>query len=128
MQGLDANHLPQEESERSEAEMIDQMKASDSDMIDPGLTSKNMELPSSVVMEQDKVDVPSERDNLCNPLAAAEAKYCLTKENRMDESQVFNGIWHLLVHFYGYYLSILLMNSFLLGPIKICEHYRNQIL
>lgn len=128
MQGPIANPLPQEKSDCSEANMV-QLKSFDSDMVDPRLTSKNMELPSSLVMEQEKVDVSSERNILCNPLAAVEAKYCLTEENQMDVNTV--GIWHMisvLVWLMVNILSILFMNSFPIGLIKNYYRCRNQIL
>ncbi|XP_024638089.1 chromatin structure-remodeling complex protein SYD isoform X1 [Medicago truncatula] len=74
--------LPQEKSECSEAEMVHQIKASDCDMVDPGLTSKSKELTSLSVMEEDKVDASPERDVLCNPLAATE-----NEENQMDDNE-----------------------------------------
>ncbi|CAL5198820.1 unnamed protein product [Lathyrus oleraceus] len=64
------NPLPQEKSVCSEAEMVDL-----------GLTSKTMELPSSA-MEKDKVDVLSERDILRNPLDATKRE-----DNQMDDNK-----------------------------------------
>ncbi|CAJ2634407.1 unnamed protein product [Trifolium pratense] len=76
-----ANPLPQEESQCSEAETVHQIKVSDCDMVDPGLTSESIELPLSV-MDEDKVDVSIERDILCNPLAGA-----ASEENQMDDNE-----------------------------------------
>ncbi|KAJ1395171.1 SNF2-related, N-terminal domain [Sesbania bispinosa] len=88
--GLIVSPLPQQKTECSEAARVDQMKTPDYDKVDLGLTSKNMELPSSLVMEQDKADVSYERDNLCNPLATAEPKY-LTEENCRDANEESNA-------------------------------------
>jgi hypothetical protein len=56
-------------------------------MVDPGLISGSTELPLSV-MEEDKVDVSTERDNiLCNPLAGSESE-----ENQIVDNEVFCGI------------------------------------
>ncbi|KAE9602017.1 putative DNA helicase chromatin remodeling SNF2 family [Lupinus albus] len=63
-----ANPLLQQESEDPEAVKCDQMKTSDVDRVDPGLTCKKMELPSSSVTEQDKSDT------------LGEPKDCLTGE------------------------------------------------
>jgi len=86
-----ASPLPLEKSESSEAEMVHQIKVSDCDMVDPGLTSISKELTSSSAMEEDKVDASPERDVLCNPLAATE-----NEENQMDDNEVFYGYWHIL--------------------------------
>jgi hypothetical protein len=78
--------------------MVHQIKVSDCDMVDPGLTSKSKELTSSSVMEEDKVDASPKRDVLCNPLAATE-----NEENQMDDNEVFHGHWHILapcIHFF----------------------------
>lgn len=72
--------------------MDHQIKVSDCDMVDPGLTSKSKELTSSSVMEEDKVDASPERDVLCNPLAATTEN----EENQMDDNEVFHGYWHIL--------------------------------
>ncbi|CAL0330680.1 unnamed protein product [Lupinus luteus] len=55
-----ANPLSQQESEDPEAVKCGQMKSSDVDRVDPGLTCKKMELPSSSVTEQDKSDILGE--------------------------------------------------------------------
>jgi len=73
--------------------MVHQIKVSDCDMVDPGLTSKSKELTSSV-MEEDKVDASPERDVLCNPLAATE-----NDDNQKDDNEVFYGYWHILAPF-----------------------------
>ncbi|XP_004508316.1 uncharacterized protein [Cicer arietinum] len=66
-----ANPLPQEKSECSEAEIVHQIKVSDCDTVGSGLASKSTELHSSLVMEEDKVDVSSETYNKeSNPLEA----------------------------------------------------------
>jgi hypothetical protein len=80
------------ESKCSEAETVHQIKVSDCDMVDPGLTSGSTELPLSV-MEEDKVDVSTERDILCNPLAGSEPE-----ENQIVDNEVFCGIWRILAH------------------------------
>ncbi|CAK8563616.1 unnamed protein product [Lathyrus sativus] len=64
------NPLRQEKSACSEAEMVDL-----------GLTSKTMGLPLSA-MEEDEVDVSSERDILRNPLAATKPE-----DNQMDDKK-----------------------------------------
>ncbi|XP_019437490.1 PREDICTED: chromatin structure-remodeling complex protein SYD-like isoform X2 [Lupinus angustifolius] len=55
-----ANPLLQHESEDPEAVKCVQMKTSDVDRVDPGLTCKKMKLPSSSVTEQDKSDTLGE--------------------------------------------------------------------
>ncbi|TKY54110.1 Chromatin structure-remodeling complex protein SYD [Spatholobus suberectus] len=80
-----SNPLPEQKSECSEAEEVDEMKTSDVGRVDSGLASKNMELPSSLVMEQDKAVESYDR-----PLAAAEPKYCLTGENCEDANEESN--------------------------------------
>ncbi|CAL0307241.1 unnamed protein product [Lupinus luteus] len=55
-----ANPLPQQESENPEPVMHDQMKMSNADRVDTGLTCKKMKLPSSSVTEQDKADMLGE--------------------------------------------------------------------
>ncbi|KAK7363636.1 hypothetical protein VNO77_05786 [Canavalia gladiata] len=77
-----ANPLPQQKSECFEAEMVGEMKTSDVGEVDPGLTSKNVELPSSLVTEQDKPNVSYD-----SPLAAAEPKYFLTGESLEDANE-----------------------------------------
>ncbi|MED6205469.1 hypothetical protein PIB30_018071 [Stylosanthes scabra] len=69
----EANSSPQQEREYP-----------DVDGVDPGLLSKNMELPSSMGMEQDKVDV------LSSPLATTESKDCLTLEDFNDGNEASN--------------------------------------
>ena len=83
------------------------MKTSDVVRVDPGLMSKNTDLPSSLVMEQDKADASYD-----SPLAAAEPKYCLTGENCENA----NEVWHLapISLLVVTILSILLLYSFLL--------------
>ncbi|RZC04584.1 chromatin structure-remodeling complex protein SYD-like isoform X1 [Glycine soja] len=76
------NPLPQQKSECSESEKVDEVKTSDVVRVDPGLMSKNTDLPSSLVMEQDKADASYD-----SPLAAAEPKYCLTGENCEDANE-----------------------------------------
>ena len=111
MQGSVANPSPQQEQEYSEADMVDQLKTTDVEGVDPGLMSKNMDLPSSLAMEQDEVDVSY-------PLATAEPKDCLTQENRNDGVEV----WHLAtismlmqllsLHFHSY-------NHFCWDPLQM---------
>ncbi|KAL1334750.1 hypothetical protein AAHE18_11G199900 [Arachis hypogaea] len=81
--GSEANPSPQQEQEYPEAEIGDH-RTTDFDGVDPELLSKNMELPSSLGMEQDKVDV------LSYPLATTEPKDCLTQEDCDDGNEASN--------------------------------------
>nr|XP_025611537.1 chromatin structure-remodeling complex protein SYD isoform X5 [Arachis hypogaea] len=81
--GSEANPSPQQEQEYPEAEIGDH-RTTDFDGVDPELLSKNMELLSSLGMEQDKVDV------LSYPLATTEPKDCLTQEDCDDSNEASN--------------------------------------
>ncbi|MED6119742.1 hypothetical protein PIB30_014606 [Stylosanthes scabra] len=78
-----ANPSSQQEREYPEAEMGDHT-TTDFDGVDPRLLSKNMELPSSIGVEQDKVDA------LSSPLATTESKDCLTREDFNDGNEASN--------------------------------------
>ncbi|XP_027331720.1 chromatin structure-remodeling complex protein SYD [Abrus precatorius] len=80
-----SNPFPQQKSEGSEAAMVDEMKTSDVGMVDPGLVSENMKLPSSLGMEQDKAVVSYD-----SPLTGAEPKHCLTGEDYGDANEESN--------------------------------------
>ncbi|KAL2339088.1 hypothetical protein Fmac_013534 [Flemingia macrophylla] len=69
-----ANPLRQHKAECSEDEKGYEMKTSNVGSVDPVLTSKKTDLPSSMAMEQDKGDVHD------SPLVTAEQKYSLTGE------------------------------------------------
>ena len=73
-------NLSQHESNCSEVELGDQMEASHLDEVEPEtLAAKKMDAPSSLVVEEDE-DVSYNKGPLCNPLAPAEPKDCLTED------------------------------------------------
>ncbi|KAI4317659.1 hypothetical protein L6164_025510 [Bauhinia variegata] len=80
---------PQQEPNYSAAKMGDQMEAPDIAGIDPErATSENMDMPPSVVIVEDNVEVSVSYDKgpICSPPAHVETKACSTEEDSLRDA------------------------------------------
>ena len=84
------NPLPLPDSNNSEAEIGDQMEVSQVDEVNAErLASRNMDVSSSSLVEEDKMDVSWDKGSMCSSQALGEPKECLiVEETGRDATQV----------------------------------------